>query len=167
MSRNKHVGGGKGKGDGRRVHRVEKEIREVIGAYLLRGFRGELPGLVSVSRVIVSKDLRTAKVLVTMMVQAAVTSSPSEGSAADEKALRRSYDAAIDELQAHASEIQTEINRRLQMKHCPRLTFIYDDGLEHALRIESILRDLKRAREGDAASTGADESDSHEGKQDS
>lgn len=152
MNRSKHSGGGGAKGDGRRIHRVEKEIREVIGAYLLRGFRGELPGIVSVSRVIVSKDLRNAKVLITLMVQAAVTSPQPADDETAERQIRQAHERAVDELQAHAPEIQGEINRRLQMKHCPKLTFHYDDGFEHALKVETILRDLKLAREGSVAS---------------
>lgn len=155
MNRSKNTGQRGAKGDGRRLHRVEKEIREVIGAYLLRGFRGELPGIVSVSRVIVSKDLRNAKVLITLMVQAAVTSPQPVDDEKVERELKLAHERAVHELQAHAPEIQAEVNRRLQMKHCPRLSFHYDDGFEHALRVESILRDLKLAREGSASTPGA------------
>jgi ribosome-binding factor A len=144
VGRYRQAAGEKGKSDGRRVQRVEKEIREVIGAYLLRGFRGQLPGLVSISRVIVSKDLRTAKVLVTLMVQASVE--PSLSADKTDEVIHQSRKLTIEELQAHAHEIQTEINLRLKMKHCPRLTFIYDDGLEHALKVDQILRDLEKSR---------------------
>lgn len=120
------------KGDGRRVHRVEREVREVIGIYLLGRFKGDLPGSVTVSRVIASRDLRNAKVLVVMSPE-------------PETAIERS--AVSKELQAHAYEIQNEVNHRLRMKHCPRLTFHYDTGFEHALKVENILRDLSRERE--------------------
>lgn len=132
-------GGAKGSSDGRRIQRVEKEIREVIGQFLIRGFRGELPGIVSASRVIVSRDLRTAKVLVTLMVPATVSNPTAE----DEKAQQLVHKQTVETLQENAHEFQAELNRCLKMKHCPRITFFYDDGFEHALRIEGILRDLK------------------------
>jgi ribosome-binding factor A len=112
------------RGDGRRIPRVEKEIREVIGLYLLQSMRGELSGLVSVSRVIASGDLRTAKVLVTVM-----------GDDSNKK-----EDLQI--LNDRAGEIQQQINRKLQMRHCPRLSFHYDDGFDNALKVEGILRQI-------------------------
>lgn len=124
-------------GDGRRVPRVEKEIREVVGHYLLRGFRGNLPGIVSVTRVIASKDLKNAKILVTIMSKSkldlTVHGEPSEN-------LKKS---CLSELKTHVHEIQFELNRQLKMKNCPRLTFFYDEGVGHALKIEGILRKLK------------------------
>lgn len=135
MSR-KNLTPARGGGESHRVQRVEREIREVIGTYLIRGFRGELPGTVSVSRVIASKDLKTAKVFVTLMTKDSVVTEPSA----------TAKKAAIKELQAHAHEIQAEVNRRLQMKHCPRLGFFYDEGLGHALKVESILRDIEKSR---------------------
>lgn len=116
---------------------MEREIREVVGSYLLSGFRGELQGMVSVSRVIASKDLRTAKIFVTVM-----------GTEAERK-------ASVAELQDHAHEVQHEVNRRLQMKFCPKLTFLYDEGFDNVMRVEQILRDLGEQRakkEGDGDS---------------
>lgn len=158
MSRkNRSFAKGDDAGGSRRIPRVEKEIREVVGSYLIRGFRGELPGLVSVSRVIVSKDLRTAKVLVTLLDAAA---GPVESDAA-EKALAARQRKTVDELQAHAHEIQSEINRHLQMKYCPKVTFFYDHGLEHALHVENVLRNLERARQSEN-STNATQSEEAE-----
>ena len=58
--------GGKEAGS-HRTTRVEGEMREVIATYLLLTLRRDLPGMVTVTRVIVSKDLRNAKVLFTVM----------------------------------------------------------------------------------------------------
>jgi ribosome-binding factor A len=132
------------RGDARRTSRVEREMREVIGTYLIGGFRGELPGIVSLTRVIVSKDLRNAKVLVTTMGE--VVNGQEQPTS---KAIQK---ATVQELQAHAHEVQQEVNRRLRMKHCPRLTFIYDEGFDHALKVDNILRDLQRQREAGARS---------------
>lgn len=139
-SRNEGLGGGSTGGqrtsgrDGGASHRtarVEKEILQVVGAYLVNGFRGELPGLVSVTRVIVSKDLRTAKILITVM------------GGADDKAVRK---GTITELQAHAHEVQGVVNQKLHLKFVPRITFIYDEGFDNALRIDGILRNLEQER---------------------
>lgn len=134
--------GRENRGDGRRIPRVEKEIREAVGTYLITGFRGEIDGIVSITRVIASKDLRNAKVLFSLMGSKTLT-------AADKKAAAR-------ELMDHVHEIQHEVNRRLQMKHCPRLTFLYDEGYEHALKVENILRDLSEERKRKEKESGGE-----------
>jgi ribosome-binding factor A len=108
---------------------VEKEIREVIATYLLSGFRGETHGFVSVSRVQASRDLHHAKVFITVM-----------GSEEDRK-------LTLAELNAHAYEIQGEVNRHLRLKFVPRLQFEYDAGMENSMRVDKILRDLARERD--------------------
>lgn len=125
-------------GDGRRIPRVEKEIREVVGQYLLRGFRGNLPGLVSVTRVIASKDLKNAKILITVMAKKKTVVS---AGAEPDDSLKK---ATLVELKAHAHEVQSEVNRQLKMKHCPKLNFYYDEGVEHALKIETLLQDINQ-----------------------
>ncbi len=119
---------GQKRGGGFRLLRVEREIRDIVAGYLINGCRGELPGIISVSRVVASKDLRNAKVLITAL-------DPN----VDRKAL-------LEELQEHAHEVQQVVNQRLRMKYCPRLSFHYDTGMEHALKVESILRDLSLER---------------------
>ena len=123
-----------------RVQRIEREIREVVGSYLLTGFRGELPGIVSITRVLVSTDMRNAKIFFTVM-----------GEEAEKK-------IAHSELKAHAHEVQHEINRRLQMKFCPKVTFTYDEGFENVMKVERILRDLslERAAKAPREVKGAD-----------
>lgn len=119
-----------------RTTRVEGDMREVIASYLLVSLRGELPGFVSITRVIISKDLRQAKVLFTVM----------DAACASTAALNK---LALESLQAHAPEIQNEINRRLRMKFCPRLTFHHDSGFDDAIRIEGILNEITKKREAD------------------
>jgi ribosome-binding factor A len=137
-------------GESHRQARVERELREVIGTYLIRGFRGELPGFITVTRIIVSGDLRQAKVLVTAMP----TGENEELKGRDPKAF---YKATADALQAQAYDVQEEVNRQLKMKNCPRLTFIYDDGFDNAMKVENVLRQLKNQRVGEGSGEGAGE----------
>lgn len=145
--------GNDNRGESHRIQRVEREIREVIGSYLITGFKGELPGIVSVSRVIVSRDLRNAKVLITVMGYGANDGDP--------KALKKIQDEALSELKAHAPAVQSEVNRRLRMKYCPKLTFLYDEGFDNVMKVEKILRDLgeQRVRIEEASMDSEDSSD--------
>ena len=117
-------------------------VREVVGQYLLRGFRGSLPGLVTVSRVIASPDLKNAKILVTVMPK---KKPDALVNAEIEESLKK---ATLSELKARVHELQSEVNRQLKMKHCPKLSFYYDEGVEHAIKVESILKKIKKPRDG-------------------
>src|SRR3954471_12631050 len=98
----------KGADDNRRVKRVEREIREVVARYLIAGFRGELRGLVSVSRVGMAKDLRSGRVFISVM-----------GDPGD-------AEVSLDSLREFAHDIQIEVDRQLKMKFCPKLSFFLD-----------------------------------------
>lgn len=113
------------RGDGRRVQRVEQEIQKTVAQFLISGLRVRLPGLVTVSRVMMPGDLRTAKVYVSVL-----------GSEGERK-------EALELLQENAYEVQNFIGRELRMRFCPKLTFYPDDTTEHVLKIDRILHELE------------------------
>jgi ribosome-binding factor A len=105
----------------RRTERVNDLLREEISALLQREFKDpRVTGLVSITEVDVSPDLRHAKVYVSIL--------GSDDDAATLKALIRG---------SHFFE--RELRRRLVMRRTPELTFIQDDSLERGARILSIL----------------------------
>lgn len=112
--------------DNRRVQRVEKELQHIVANYLIRGFKGKLYGLVSVSRVESNPKLRTAKVFVSVM-----------GSDDDKK-------KSIEALQENAYFIQKEVNHALKMKFVPRVSIVLDEGLERLMKVETALREIAR-----------------------
>lgn len=121
----------KNMGDGRRQARVEKEIQHTIAQFLIRGFKGSLPGIVTVADVRMPADLRTAKVYVSVL--------GSEKQKTD----------ALDTLQEHAYQIQNFIGKELKMRYCPKLTFYADEVTDKVLKVERILEDLKLERQTD------------------
>lgn len=108
--------------DGRRVPRVEKEIREIVAVYLIRHFANDL---LSVSQVRVTKDLKGATVYISSLKY-----SPTPQN-------------ILEDLQAAAKDIQIEINKRLRMKFCPRLKFYNDDGGDRGEKIDELLSQIK------------------------
>lgn len=133
--------GGKEAGS-HRTTRVEGEMREVIATYLLLTLRRDLPGMVTVTRVIVSKDLRNAKVLFTVM-------DPTGESGLEGAALNK---ATLNALKENAAEIQDEVNAKLKMRYTPILTFFHDDGYENAMKVENILNEISKKRASDEKS---------------
>ena len=139
MSRQDKGAKGSAKGSpSHRLERVEKEIRDVVGTYLIGGFRTQLPGLVSLTRVRLSPDMKIANFNFTVLLPQDENETPD----AHEKRLvlaRREFEK---ELNASAHDFQDEIAHRLRMRFTPRVRFHYDDGFENALKVEQILRDM-------------------------
>lgn len=115
----------KNSGDGRRVAKVEQEVQKAIAQFLISGFRRPLKGLVTVSKVIMPADLRTAKVYVSVL-------------GSDDQ-----RDETLETLQDCAHEVQNFIGKELRMRYCPKLQFFADHTTEQVLKIERILDELK------------------------
>ncbi len=114
--------------DNRRQLRLEKELREVIANYLISGLRGELEGLVSVSRVQASPDLKSAKVYVSHL-------------GTDEQ-----REASLGVLGERVRDMQVEVAHKLKLRYTPRLTIELDASFEKRLKVDGILRDLELER---------------------
>lgn len=123
---------GKKSGDGRRTQRVENELRFHIANFLSSSYKGEIPGIVSVTQVKVPGNLRSADVYVSVL----------NGQKADQ-------DLAVKVLEKRKGEIQTYVHRQLPMKHTPVLHFHIDHGMEQSLRIESLLREIDQNRKNE------------------
>ena len=132
------------KGDGRRVGRVEQEVQKTVAQYLIQGFRQPLPGLVTVSRVIMPADLRTAKVYISVL-----------GS-------QEERTKTLDVLNERAFEVQNYIGQQLRMRYCPKVHFYNDDMTEHVLKIERILHELNLEKKDHASVESVDESSEDE-----
>lgn len=48
----------------------------------------------------------------------------------------------LKELKESASYIRGEISKRVEIRHTPELTFVYDESLEYAKRIEDKLKEI-------------------------
>lgn len=130
------------KNDGRRVSRVEKEIQSVVSTYIIQNLQSELPGLVTIGRVIVPADLRAAKVYVSML-NIAVESNDEVATPKNAKNKRTQIEQTIAILQSWAPDIQEAIDKKLKMKYLPKITFYQDESTEKILKIEKLLSSMK------------------------
>lgn len=115
-------------GDGRRVARVEREVQQTVAKFLISGFKLPLPGIVTVARVMMPGDLRTAKVFISVLGE------PGH------------LDKAVELLKERAFEIQNFIGKELKLRYCPKLTFYADSNTEQILKVERILAELEVER---------------------
>lgn len=126
--------------ESRRVQRVEKELRQLVADYFLKGHcRAEDVGMVSVERVVASKDLRGAKVFLSFL------------------GTERSETEMVEEIQMEAPRVQAMVAKGLRMKFCPKLQFQVDPGKENRLRVERLLHEIS---EGEEAQEDVSEKDS-------
>lgn len=116
----------------RRTERINDLLREEISELLRREVKDpRVGGLVSITEVQVSSDLRNAKVYVSVL-----------GSDEEKSSTLRALSAA-------SHFLQRALGRRLTIRRTPELTFVTDDTLEEGSRILSL---LDQAAEQDAAS---------------
>lgn len=132
----------KGGGESHRLAKVEREIRDVVGTYLLGGFPGHLPGFVSLTRVVVSADLKIARCHFTLLINREENETD-QAYAAREVVARKE---ASKELNEYAGDVQHRLAQLLQMRYTPRVTFYYDEGYESAMKVERILDDLSKTK---------------------
>ncbi len=125
-------------GNSRRPDRVAEAIREEVARYLQRDAQDPriTATLVTVTAVEVSRDLRSAKVFVTIM--------------GDEEQ-RAGVMAALADL---APQLRGPIGRALRLRSAPELVFRADQSIAYAARIETLLSQLKAPESG---STGDDD----------
>lgn len=115
-----------------RPEKVASRIQEEISSLLLRGdIHDEGARGVMVSSVRVTPDLSIAHVALRVL-EAAPTEATQKRAVA---AMRRA-----------AGFIRTAIATRLQLRAMPNLQFHWDSGLDHSVRIETLLDEVRRER---------------------
>jgi ribosome-binding factor A len=108
-----------------RPERLGELIRQTVAAFLTGNVRDPRIGFVTVTGVEVSADLGHARVRVSVM------------GTEDERA------RSLEGLASAARFLRAQLARELPLRTSPELRFELDRGLEHASRIDEVLRRLK------------------------
>lgn len=102
----------------RRVDRVNELLRSEISFLIARQIKDpRVAGVISVTEVVASNDLRSARVFVSVMGQ-------------DDD--RRE---ALEGIRSAASFLRRELRERVNLRHTPHLTFLLDDSIEEGDRV--------------------------------
>ncbi len=126
----------------RRTERLNEQLRREISDILRRDVRDPRVGAPTVTRVDVTSDLSVARVYVRL----------GSGRAGDHHALAG--------LQAAGAYVRRELGGRIRLRHVPELRFTADRTLEHAGRIEELLREVGPVPgQQDVAEAGGGEED--------
>jgi ribosome-binding factor A len=123
--------------DSRRADRVAESIRSEVATFLAEGAKDpRIRAFVTVTGVDVTRDLRQARVFVSLMGDDADRASTLEG---------------LSHLAAH---LRSRVAKALQLRVAPEFEFRVDDSIARAARIDSL---LAQARESDASAAKRDE----------
>ena len=110
-----------------RPERVAEAIRQTVAEFLTGNVRDPRVGFVTVTAVDVSADLAHARVRVSVM-------------GTDEEKAK-----SLEGLASAARFLRVQLAKELPLRVTPELCFELDRGLEHAQRIDQVLKELKES----------------------
>ncbi|MBQ8298733.1 MAG: 30S ribosome-binding factor RbfA [Clostridia bacterium] len=122
-----------------RTERIEEEIKKIAGRLIDQELKDpRLTGIISVTKVYVSRDLKYCKIFVSML------------GTVDEK-------EAMDALKSSAGFVRREIGNNIRMHSTPEVKFEMDDSMAYGEKIQGIINslDIKPIEDDESA----DESD--------
>lgn len=110
-----------------KIPRINSELQKLIAQVIQFELNDpRVKGLVSVSRVDTTQDLKFAKVYVSVY-----------GENADAK-------ETVEALNAASNYIRSVVMGRIQIRLMPKLTFIYDDSIDYAMHMEGVFKGLHK-----------------------
>lgn len=109
-----------------RLGRIDEELKKEISRIISFELKNsEITGLVSVTKVKITPDLRYAKVYVSMLNS-------------------RNKTKTMDGLKKSSGYIRSQIAKNINLRITPQLDFELDDSMEIGDRIENILKEIKK-----------------------
>jgi len=122
----------------RRLLKAAEAIRQVVGMAILAEMRDPRVRDVTITRVVVSPDMREAKVYVSIMGDTA------------------KQNLCLHGLQSARGFLQSKLAERIETRYTPRLQFILDMGVKHSLEIARILQEVLPPKpQGETSASGA------------
>jgi len=107
-----------------RTDRVEEEIKKIVGTLIDNGIKDpRVNGLISVTKVIVSKDMKYCKIYVSMIGT-------------------KDIEEAMKGLDSAKGVVRKEIGSKIRTFNTPEVKFIYDDSMAYGQHIDNILSGL-------------------------
>ena len=106
-----------------RMNRVDEEYKRELSQIISYELKNSnITGMISVTKVKVTPDLRYAKIYVSIL---------------NSKNVKKT----LEGLKNSSGFIRSELAKRINLRNTPELTFELDESLEYAAKIESILNE--------------------------
>ncbi len=109
-----------------RMNKIDEELRKEISSIISIDLKNpHLTGLISVTKVKTTPDLKFARVYVTMI---------------NEKSKKEN----LSILKQSSGYIRSAIAKKINLRNTPELIFEFDDSIEYGSRIDEILKDITK-----------------------
>ena len=110
----------------RRTQRLGEEIREEVAQLIVGELKDPRIGFVTVTRVDVTADLRTARIYVGVL------------------GTEKQRQTSLTGLRQASGFLRRALGQSLRLRYTPELVFIYDEGLEASDRVAQLLAEISR-----------------------
>jgi ribosome-binding factor A len=117
--------------EGKRSEKVADLIHKEISDMLLKTIKDPRIGFVTITRVVVSEDCRTAKIYFSVVGTLAERERSTEG------------------LNSAKGYVRKELGRRMGLRYTPEIMFQFDPSIEYAIHIGEVIHRLQQEREKD------------------
>jgi ribosome-binding factor A len=120
--------------EGKRSERVADLVRKEISELLVRTIKDPRIGFVTITRVTVTDDCRSAKIYYSVV------------GSLDER------EQSIEGLNSAKGYIRRELGHRMKLKYTPEIVFQFDPSIEYAVHMGELIHHLQEERgkeEGD------------------
>ena len=109
-----------------RLNRIDEELKKELSQIISYELKNpEATGMISLTKVKITPDLKYAKVYVSIL-----------NSKNDEK--------TMEALKKSAGFMRSQIAKRVNLRITPELVFEKDDSMEYGMKIDAILKDLNK-----------------------
>ncbi len=115
-----------------RTEKVAEEIKHQVSEVLSRDLAELHLGLVTVTQVRMSPDLKQAKIYVSFLGN------------------KETPEACIDKINYRKKQIRMHLSSRIHLRFMPELSFYHDDTTEYANRIDELIKQIHKDDKGDA-----------------
>jgi ribosome-binding factor A len=106
-----------------RDKRVAELLKEEISAIIFSEVKDPRVKNVSITEVVVSKDLSVAKVYFRTLI-------------------KEDSEDSLNGLNKSAGFIKSRLVKNIRLKHIPTLEFFYDDTLDNVIKIETLIKEI-------------------------
>jgi len=113
---------------GKRLDRVNQLIKEEISTLLQRELKDPRLGFVTVTEVETAKDLRVAKVFVSVLGD------------------QRQWEGSMAALASARGFVRNWLRQHLDLRVTPEIDFRPDHSMEHAAKIQSLLKQVQEPK---------------------
>lgn len=127
---------------GRINEEYRKELSQIIG-YELKN--PNITGLISVTKVKVTPDLKYAKVYISILNS-------------------KNQHETLQSLKKSAGFIRTELAKKVNLRNTPEIIFEIDDSIEYGAKIDKILSEIMPEKEQEKSETENTEKDENRGE---